>query len=324
MAAARRAYFRTHRSAKARKAYIKQQRARLKALKHAAACTVVSSPSPPPPPPPPPSPPPGPIPAPAPGANEHFFFDTGISAADQAEITGDVAYAVQDEAALLGPAIASVSTFVSNNPAWLADQHCRFYGHDTDSCRQVKTMNFANGCAEGGPGAVFLNWAASCWRYGAAQNQKIIAHELFHGFQWQLDKLFNSNGNPPSNQVPPQGPVWLDEGAPETVGYHVAADRRLFPSYAKGIADQIAIAKTISTPLSSLQTRSQVQIPNIYTVFLLAVDHLISITPAGLPSLTTYLNALGAGMAWQDAFRTAFGMSVDAYYVNFAAYRAGL
>ena len=29
-------------------------------------------------------------------------------------------------------------------------------------------------------------------------------------------------------------------------------------------------------------------------------------------------------MAWQDAFRAAFGMSVEAYYANFAAYRAGL
>jgi len=56
----------------------------------------------------------------------------------------------------------------------------------------------------------------------------------------------------------------------------------------------------------------------------LAVDHLVSITPAGFPSLTTYLNMLGAGMAWQDAFRTAFGMSVEAYYANFASYRAGL
>jgi hypothetical protein len=50
----------------------------------------------------------------------------------------------------------------------------------------------------------------------------------------------------------------------------------------------------------------------------------VSITPAGLPALTTYLNALGAGTAWQDAFRAAFGMSVEAYYANFAAYRAGL
>jgi hypothetical protein len=322
MSAARRAYFRMHHRAKAQKAYVKKQRAILQALRRGAACTVVSPPSRPPP-PAPPAPPPGPVPAPPPSPNELFDFD-GIPTPDQAEITADVAYAVQDEAALLGVAITSVRTFASNSPDWLANQHCHFFGHDDDSCRRVKAMGFANGCAEGGPGAVFLNWASSCWRFGSAQNQKIVAHELFHGFQWQLDKLFNSNGNPPSNQVPPQGPVWLDEGAPETVGYHVAADRRLFPSYASALADQITSAKQISTPLSSLQTRDETNIPNLYSLFHVAVAHLVSITPAGLPALTTYLNDLGAGMTWQDAFKSAFGMTIDAYYANFAAYRAGL
>jgi len=399
MAAARGAYFRAHRGAKARKVYVRKQQATLRALQRAAACTVVSPPSPPP------NAPPvarmtvstrtpyatdmvrfdatsstdadgtiasyawafgdgatasggattshayatqgtytatvtvmdnlgatsaasvtltvaalPPLPAPPPGPGQLFTFDSGISAAGQDEITGDVAYAVQDEAVLLGVPITSVRTFVSNNPAWLADQQCRFYGHDDDSCRSVTWKG--GGAAAGGPGAIFLNWANDTWRYGPGQNQKIIAHELFHTFQYQLDKLVNNGATPP-NQVRPSGPVWFDEGAPEMVGYRVAADRRLFPSYANAIAGQIAMAKTISTPLSSLETLSQTQIPNIYTLFLFAVDHLISITPAGLPALTTYLNALGAGMAWQDAFKSAFGMTIDAYYANFAAYRAG-
>lgn len=53
MGAAKRAFFRTHRSARARRAFVKRQRARLKALQRAANCTV-ASPTPPPPPPPPP------------------------------------------------------------------------------------------------------------------------------------------------------------------------------------------------------------------------------------------------------------------------------
>ena len=108
------------------------------------------------------------------------------------------------------------------------------------------------------------------------------------------------------------------------VGYRVAADRRFFPSYASVLASQISRAKQIGTPLSSLQTRDEAQIPGVYSLFHVAVDHLVTITPAGVPSLTTYLNALGAGMAWQDAFKAAFGMSVETYYANFAAYRAGL
>jgi hypothetical protein len=195
--------------------------------------------------------------------------------------------------------------------------------HDDDSCRRSTSQAYASGTAEGGTGAIFLNWASPSWRYGAAQNQKIIALELFHTFQYQLDKLVN-NGSTPDSQVRPSGPVWLDEGAPEMVGYRVAVDRRLFPSCASVLTGQISSAKQITTPLSSLKTRAQAQIPNVYALFHVAVSHLVSITPAGVPALTTYLNALGARMVWQDAFRVAFGMSVEAYYFNFAAYRAGL
>ena len=72
---ARRAYFRTHPNAKARRAFVKRQKEKLKALKRAAACTLTSIPPPPPPTPvppssPPPSPPPPtpPPPPPPPGA----------------------------------------------------------------------------------------------------------------------------------------------------------------------------------------------------------------------------------------------------------------
>jgi hypothetical protein len=76
--------------------------------------------------------------------------------------------------------------------------------------------------------------------------------------------------------------------------------------------------------LSSLETYSQAQISGVYSLFHVAADHLVGIAAAGVPALTTYLKAIGAGSAWQDAFRTAFGLSVDAYYANFATYRAGL
>ena len=74
----------------------------------------------------------GPVPAPPPSPNELFNFDSGITAADQDEIKGDVAYAVQDEAVLLGAPITSVSTFVSTSPDWLAVQECRVMGSTTN------------------------------------------------------------------------------------------------------------------------------------------------------------------------------------------------
>ena len=324
MQAARRAYFKAHKQAKLRAAFLRSQQIKLASLRHAAAC-VVPQPAPPSPPPATTTTDSGPVPAPPPGSNELFYFDGAITAADQDEIKGDVAYAAQDEAVLLGAPLVSVSTFASTSPDWLADQECRFIGRSDDGCLQSVRQRWTSGAstAVGGNGAIFLDWANPNWRYGAGENQKIFAHELFHVYQYQLDKLVN-NGSTPSSQVRPSGPVWLDEGAPEMVGYRVAADRRLFPSYASVMASQISRAKQISTPLSSLQTYIEAQIPGVYSLFHVAVDHLVSITPAGVPSLTTYLNMLGAGTAWQDAFRAAFGLSIEAYYTNFAAYRAGL
>ena len=63
--------------------------------------------------------------------------------------------------------------------------------------------------AVGGTGAIFFDWANPNWRYGAGENQKILAHELFHVFQYQLDKLVN-NGSTPASQVRPSSQGWLD------------------------------------------------------------------------------------------------------------------
>jgi len=78
------------------------------------------------------------------------------------EIKGDVAYAVQDEAVLLGAPITSVRTFASNSPDWLADQECRFLELRDDNCVQHVQQRYAGGASTGeaGPGAIFLYWAA--------------------------------------------------------------------------------------------------------------------------------------------------------------------
>lgn len=72
------------------------------------------------------------------------------------------------------------------------------------------------------------------------------------------------------------------------------------------------------------QTYNEAQIPGVYSLFHVAVDHLVSVAPGGLSALTAYYNALGSGMSWPQAFQSSFGLSVDAYYANFNAYRAGL
>lgn len=320
MAGKRAAYFKTHRNAAQRAAFVKGQRATLARLRRAAACVV---------------PPPASTPAtttsttttttvPPVSTQERFVFGPEMPAAAQDEIRGDVQFAAQDEAALLGTEITTVGVFASRSPDWLAEQECQFNGHNDAGCLQSVSQRWANGgtTAVGGTGAMFLYWANPNWGFGAGENQKIIAHELFHVFQYQLDKLVH-NGETPSNQVRASGPVWLDEGAPEMVGYHVSSDRGL-TTYKTVLASQIARAKQISAPLNSLQTYDDQNIPGVYSLFHVAADHLISVAPGGLPALAGYYRAIGNGLAWPDAFTAAFGMSVDAYYANFAAYRASL
>jgi hypothetical protein len=303
-------YFKTHRSPKLRTAFVKKQKAKLRALRARAACD--DTPIPPP------------IDRnPAPSPNETFSFGPGMSAASQELIKGDIAFAGEDEARLVGLSIAKVTVFASTDPNWLAAQQCAFYGYGGDCVSGTAAFyRSGNSAAQGGPGAVFLYWAASSWQAPAGDVQKIIAHELFHALQYQTDHL-NDAGSTPFDQVRPTGPVWLDEGVPEMIAYRVADDRLLL-SYPGVLNNQIAIAKRIAAPLNQLERLSQTGIPSVYSLFALAVDHLTKTAPAGLGSIAAYYRALGAGAAWPDAFKQAFGLNVAEYYANFAEYRAKL
>jgi hypothetical protein len=312
MRTARAHYFKTHKSAKKRALFVRRQQAKLKALRAKARCKLDGSP---------PSPPIDLNPAPTP--NETFSFGPGLAAADEAQIRGDIAFAAEDIRRLVGIALDKVSVFASTDANWLAEQQCGFYGSG-GNCVATTAAFYASGnsAAQGGPGAVFLYWAAASWQFGAAPNQKIIAHELFHAIQYQTDHLIHAGETPP-DQIRPTGPVWLDEGAPEMIGHRVMADR-LLGSYENELNGQIAATKQIATPLDQLERLSQTNIPNVYSLFALSVDHLVKVAPAGPLALTAFYRALGAGAAWPDAFQQAFGRAVSAYYADFAAYRATL
>jgi hypothetical protein len=313
MPIARAAYFKGHKRAADRKRFVTSQQAKLTLLRSAAACVV-----------PPPATTPTTPTAPPVATQQTFVFDAGIPTAAQNEIRADVDFALRDEARLLGTELAAVSVFTSTSPDWLADQECRFFGHDNDPCRQSTSQRWASGgtTAVAGTGGVLLYWAHPSWQVDAGESQKIIAHELFHVFQNQLDKLGARNEVTPSNQVRASGPEWLDEGAPEMIGYLVASDRSL-KSYPSVLASQIARSKQVTQPLSAVQTYDEFNVvPNAYSFGHVAADHLVGLAPGGVSALTTYYNALGSGTAWPAAFQSAFGLSVDAYDANFAAYRS--
>lgn len=314
MPTARAAYFKRHKRAADRGRFVKAQQAKLTLLRGAAACVV----------PPPAATTTTPAPPPPVATQQTFTFDSGIPADAQAEIRADVDYAARDEARLLGVELTVVSVFVSTSPDWLADQECRFFGHDSDACRQSTRDRWASGgtTAVAGSGGMLLYWAHPSWQAGPGDTQKIIAHELFHVLQTQLDKLGPRDDVTPSSQVRASGPVWLTEGSAELVGYRVASDRG-FTDYASVLANQVARARQVAQPPSAVETYDRFNaVPNPYSYGQAAADHLVGLAPGGLPALAAYYNALGAGTDWPTAFRNAFGIAVDAYDASFAAFLA--
>lgn len=309
MPATRKRYFDTHRSATARKRFVAQQKARLTTLRAAAACTV----------------PPATTTATATTTPQApslaFVFGSGLDAPTQDTVRSYFDRSTTDELALTGVAVSNAQVFVSTDAAWLAQQECDTLGYSNAGCYTSTTSRWTSGysIAVGGPGFVSAYWAAPDFQHDPPwEIQKILAHELFHVMQAQLDHL-NESTTPP-DVVRAAGPVWLIEGAAEYIGYRVTGDVGL-QGYGTSLAQQKSCARQFSVPLDQLLTYAQ---PQSYCLFEVAVDHLVAEAPGGVHGLINYYTALGAGTAWPDAFKLAFGKSVEDYYADFAAYRTTL
>jgi hypothetical protein len=131
-------------------------------------------------------------------------------------------------------------------------------------------------------------------------------------------------GHTPFDQLRPCGPTWLIEGAAETLGYRVAAARGLIDLTSFEQFDLTIRVRGTSLTLTSLETYAGQSQPHAWETMHLAAVHLANIAPKGVQSFVDFWNAIGAGKPWRQAFQSAFGMSVEAYYSNFASYRAGL
>ena len=312
MAKARAAYDARHRSPKLRAAFVKAQKAKLAKLR--AACAAASTST---------SADTGTVAAPPPAPNEHFVFSDEMPQAARDEIEQDVAYAVQDADALLGVQFGDVTIFSSTDTSWLGHHQCDFLGHSDSGCYDQTTARFASGrdAGEGYPGGLSLNWhQGDLSASPTSEKQKIIAHELFHALQFQLDGLGDRDGSTPPDQVRPSGPVWLLEGAAEMVGYRVAGDRRLL-SYSSTIAGALNGWKLVPPKLDQTLTLNDSNARGApYQLYMLAADRLAAVAPHGAKSVAGYYAALGSGLAWQDAFTQSFGMSGDDFYANFGAY----
>jgi hypothetical protein len=307
MPAARKRYNATHRSAALRARFAARQRAKLAALRAAAACTA---------------PPTTAVPPTVPTDPELAYqFGPGMSADSEATVKGYLDHAAGDLITLTGVTVKATA-YVSTDANWLGQTQCDAGGFHDQACYTSVAGQFASGftIAVGAPGGTWVDWGASDFQSDPpALLQKILAHELFHVVQAQLG--LPDERTVPTDQPRRGGPNWLIEGSAEYIGYRVAADLGLQP-YATSLAQEKSVARGVSTPLDQLMTIQQSQFGSFYNLSEVAVDHLVAETSVG--ALVDYFRELGAGKSWQDAFDGAFGRAIDAFDADFAAYRAKL
>ena len=164
-------------------------------------------------------------------------------------------------------------------------------------------------------GSIFLTTSG----YTTDSLTKIAAHELSHAQASAIAGFENGGG---THEVQTHGPVWIREGIAELHG-HLVMDQGGFNSYLDFRASNVSYTRASDFPPLRLQETWEQNwaVPGYsYGYFVLAAELLAS--QAGEDALIEYFTLLQPGTTWEEAFQTAFGMTVEEFYVLFEAYRA--
>ena len=165
-------------------------------------------------------------------------------------------------------------------------------------------------------------WLGPIWFVGSdiGRRLKIAAHEAYHLLQYEVTSDAQWFGG--VDDVRPVGPWWLLEGVPEYHAYLAVVEGGAL-RLADVRAQWESSAKASPTPLGSLETfRGQIQTPGAYDIYALAVERLVK--DRDPKAVMAYFESVGNGTAWQSAFATVFGKSIETFYEEFEAYRRGL
>ena len=319
MAAERRAYLRTHKSVKAHAAFVKRQRAKLRALERGARCTVVEPPPPPPPPPPPAPTPPAAPPAPPPvDVPATFAVGSGVPADQEQLVRRALALGNGWFRARLGRELGAFSVYLFADLEGVAAAYAEVTGNTTERARR----QWETSTAIAQNGTIFVHLGSTGWiQSNELARTKILVHEAFHVLQEQLagPRALVSG----DTDVPVAGPRWLSEGAAEYIAFRAVSDNGS-ASFEATRARWASVTKTVTGPLSSLEiaTGTRALGAPVYDISPLAVARLV--VSSRDSALVAYWEAIGRGVPWREAFAAAFGRSVEAFYEEFEAYRRTL
>ena len=278
-------------------------------------CEIVGGPKPGPATPPPEPLPPAVPPLTGPGLNARYVFGAEVSEQHRALLQSAMDVGARYIRTYLGRELPPTT----------------IYGHTDLEAMIVTSANtrprpLADSRALWGSGQQFAEvdyrvmWVAPVWfATPEPDRSKIAIHEVVHVLQAELAGRGALGGR--DDEVPPAGPKWLFEGHAEWTAYQAVAMIGLL-QIERARARWIATTKALAgTPLVALEVRAARPI-GAYDIYALAVDFLLrGREPA---SLSAYLEAIGRGTPWRAAFTTTFGITIDAFYVEFAAYRQTL
>jgi hypothetical protein len=157
-----------------------------------------------------------------------------------------------------------------------------------------------------------INWSDSgCYK------PKNVGHEIFHIAQARLLR----------NRLRPDvinyGPEWLKEGSAEVMG-HLIADGIDGCSYQDRVDYWIENISDKDVSLQSVEGGNFDSKSWFWSTAPLAVYQLVKSAPNGEESLFQYYSEIGNGNNWRDAFTSAFGLSIEDFYVQFEAYHESI
>ena len=122
--------------------------------------------------------------------------------------------------------------------------------------------------------------------------------------------------------VRPTGPTWLMEGAAIFQSLRGRNKAGLSPTYEQSREGWfVPEARSVDTSLEEMETNAGLQaVSGGYRYAMMGTELLASLT--GEKALITYWTLIGPETPWQEAFQSAFGMTIEEFYVLFEEHRA--
>ena len=146
----------------------------------------------------------------------------------------------------------------------------------------------------------------------------VAAHELSHVYQYTLQNHGRFDNT--HSEVHVIGPAWMQEGFAEFHGMAALAQGGIRP-YEQRRQQHLSWALRVDVSLKETETyNGLLGGPGRFDLAGLAAELLASQSSAA--ALIRYWTLLGPDTTWQQAFQTAFGMTIDDFYTRFADHRA--